>query len=135
MSLAEASKHVHHAKMTDHIMQTLATYFKNLGVPAIKGFTGVQKEIDEGLKLIPYESSVMGIKDLGDNVAQVHFFTVGTPKDLDDDIKFFYNNIKSSGFTTIYDTAPSPITTAGLQKLGAKIVQSDNPKYKFKAMV
>ena len=43
--------------------------------------------------------------------------------------------LKKQGVTTIYDTLPAPITTQMLVKLGAKVEQSDNPKYKLKATI
>jgi hypothetical protein len=96
---------------------------------------GVQKEIENGLQLIPFESSVMGLKNLGKGVAQIHFFTVGTIQDLANDIEYFYKYLKNKGINTVYDSIPAPITTQMFQKLGAKIEKSDNPKYQFKASI
>ena len=78
---------------------------------------------------------MLGYKDLGNNTAQIHFFTVGTVKDLTDDMQYFYKYLKNQGVKTIYDTLPAPITTEMLVKLGAKVVESDNPKYKLKATI
>lgn len=118
-----------------HIAKTLSTYFKNIGVSPDVGMAGVQKEVSQGLKLIPFESSVMGVKVLGNGVAQIHFFTIGTAKDLIDDMQYFVKHLKDNGIRVIYDTMPNPLTTEGLQKLGAKVMPSDNPKYKFKAQL
>jgi hypothetical protein len=115
------------------IMKVIANYFKNKGLPVAKAMAGVEQEIQNGLQLIPYESSVMGLKNLDSTTAQVHFFTIGTMKDLADDMAYFYKYLKSHGIKTIYDSIPAPITINSFQKLGAKIEQSDNPKYKFKA--
>ena len=116
-------------------MAIIGHYFQNIGLPVQQSLAGVQKEIDNGLKLIQYESSVMGYKDLGNGTAQIHFFTNGTIKDLADDIQYFVKQLKSMGINTIYDSRPAPVTTQALQQQGAKIVPSDNPKYKFKAMI
>jgi hypothetical protein len=117
------------------IMKVIANYFQNMGIPVEKAMAGVQKEIQNGLKLIPYESSVMGVKDLGNGTAQVHFFTVGTIQSLSDDMKYFYNYLKKNGIKVIYDTAPAPVTFETLKKLGAYIEESDNPKFKMKATI
>lgn len=117
------------------IMKVIANYFRNQGIPVEPAMVGVQKEIDNGLQLIPFQSSVMGMKDLGDGVAQIHFFTVGTIKDLTDDMQYFYKYLKNKGINTVYDSVPAPSTVEMLKRLGAKVVQSDNPKYKFKAMI
>jgi len=117
------------------IMKVIANYFENAGVPAEKAMEGVKKEIANGLQLIPFESSVMGFKPLGKGVAQIHFFTVGTMQDLANDMEYFYKYLKDKGINTVYDSIPAPITVQMLQKLGAKVEQSDNPKYKFKATI
>ena len=129
--LADANKNIEQIQ----IMKVIANYFRNLGLPVEKALAGVKKEIEDGLKLVPFESSVMGMKDLGNGVAQIHFFTVGTMKDLANDMQYFYKYLKDKGINTIYDSIPSPITIEMLQKLGARVVKTDNPKYKFKAMI
>jgi hypothetical protein len=116
-------------------MKVIAHYFQNLGIPVKVGMQSLKKEISEGLNLVPYESSVMGYKPIGQGIAQIHFFTVGTVKDLADDMKYFYKYLKNKGVSTIYDTLPAPITTQVLTKLGAKVEQTDNPKFKFKATI
>jgi mannose/fructose/N-acetylgalactosamine-specific phosphotransferase system component IIB len=117
------------------IMKVIAHYFKNAGMPVDKAMEGVKKEIANGLQLIPFESSVMGFKKLGEGVAQIHFFTVGTIQDLVNDMEYFYKYLKDKGINTIYDSIPAPITAQMFQKLGAKIKESDNPKYKFMAQI
>jgi hypothetical protein len=117
------------------IMKVFQNYFENLGVDVTQGMRNLQKEIDQGLQLIPFESSVMGYKPLGGNTAQIHFFTVGTLKDLADDMRYFFKYLKDKGVRTVYDTLPAPITTKMLVELGAKLQQSDNPKYKLKASI
>jgi hypothetical protein len=116
-------------------MKVIANYFKNKGLPVEPAMAGVQKEIENGLQLIPFESSVMGFKPLGKGVAQIHFFTVGSIKDLANDMQYFYKYLKNKGITTVYDSIPAPITIQMFQQLGAKVMQSDNPKYKFKAQI
>jgi hypothetical protein len=117
------------------IMKVIANYFKNKGLPVEPALEGVKKEIANGLQLIPFESSVMGFKELGQGTAQIHFFTVGTMQDLANDMEYFYKYLKDNGINTVYDSIPAPITTQMFQKLGARIEDSDNPKYKFKATI
>lgn len=117
------------------IMKVIANYFKNKGLPVEPALEGVKKEMQNGLELIPFESSVMGFKPLGKSVAQIHFFTVGTIQDLANDMQYFYEYLKDNGITTVYDSIPAPITTQIFEQLGAKIEKSDNPKYQFKAKI
>jgi hypothetical protein len=129
--LASANKQIERTQ----IMKVFEHYFKNLGVDVNKGMNDLQKEIAQGLQLIPFESSVMGFKPLDGTTAQIHFFTVGTLKALTDDMQYFFKYLKNKGIRTIYDTLPAPITVQMLVKLGAKVEQSDNPKYKLKATI
>jgi hypothetical protein len=117
------------------IMKVFQHYFENLGVDVTEGMRNLQKEINQGLQLIPFESSVMGYKPLGSGTAQIHFFTVGTLKDLANDMRYFFKYLKDKGVRTVYDTLPAPITTQMLVELGANLQQSDNPKYKLKASI
>jgi hypothetical protein len=117
------------------IKKVFEHYFKNMGADVNQGMKDLQKQIDNGLELIPFESSVMGYKPLGNNVAQIHFFTVGTMQDLANDMQYFYKYLKDQGVTTVYDSLPAPITTQMMVKLGAKVEDSDNPKYRFKATI
>ena len=117
------------------IKKVFEHYFKNMGADVNQGMKDLQKQIDNGLELIPFESSVLGYKPLGNNVAQIHFFTVGTMQDLANDMQYFYKYLKDQGVTTVYDSIPAPITTQMMVKLGAKVEESDNPKYKFKATI
>jgi hypothetical protein len=117
------------------IKKVFEHYFKNMGADVNQGMKDLQKQIDNGLELIPFESSVLGYKPLGNNVAQIHFFTVGTMQDLANDMQYFYKYLKDQGVTTVYDSLPAPITTEMMVKLGAKVEDSDNPKYRFKATI
>ena len=117
------------------IIKVIANYFQNNGIPVDAALKGVQKEMQNGLQLIPFESSVMGFKPLGKGVAQIHFFTVGTMQDLANDMRYFFKYLKDNGINTVYDSIPAPITADMLQKLGAQPEKSDNPKYKYKARI
>jgi hypothetical protein len=117
------------------VMKVIANYFKNKGLPVEPAMAGVQKEIENGLQLIPFESSVMGFKPIGNDTAQIHFFTVGTMQDLANDMKYFYKYLKDNGIKIVYDSIPAPITTEIFDRLGATIVKSDKPEFKFKATI
>jgi hypothetical protein len=117
------------------VMKVIANYFKNKGLPVEPAMAGVQKEIENGLQLIPFESSVMGFKPIGNGTAQIHFFTVGTMQDLANDMQYFYKYLKDNKINTVYDSIPAPITTEIFDRLGATIVKSDKPEFKFKATI
>jgi hypothetical protein len=120
---------------TEKIAKILENYFNNRGIPLELGMQNVRNEVKQGLKLVPFEDSVMGYKVLKPGVAQVHFFTIATVQDLSNDIQYFLRELKKAGVSTIYDTEPAPVTTTTLRESGARIEQSDNPKYKLKATI
>jgi len=120
---------------TNKIAQILGNYFSNRGIPMDVGMQSVKKEVSEGLKLVPFEDSVMGYKMLKPGVAQVHFFTIATVQELSNDIQYFIKELKKVGVRTIYDSEPAPVTTTTLKETGARIEESDIPKYKFKATI
>jgi hypothetical protein len=115
------------------VTKVIMHYFQNRGVPLAQAMQGVQKELAQGLKLIPYKNSVMGLKMLSQDVAQIHFFTTDTADQLDADIRFFVSQLKQAGIHTVYDSVMDPLMAQALAKDGVQIVQPDNPKYKFKA--
>lgn len=115
------------------VTRVIMHYFQNRGIPLNVGMQAVQKQLAEGLKLIPYKNSVMGLKMLSRDVAQIHFFTTDTADQLDADIRFFVDKLKEAGVRTVYDSEMDPLMAQALTKDGAQIMQSDNPKYKFKA--
>jgi hypothetical protein len=117
------------------IKKVFEHYFKNMGADVNQGMKDLEKQISQGLQLIPFESSVLGYKPLKNGVAQIHFFTVGTMQDLANDMKYFYKYLKDQGVKTVYDTLAAPITTQMMAKLGAKEEKSDNPKYQYKASI
>jgi len=68
--LAQANKVIEQTQ----IMKVFENYFKNLGVDVSKGMQALKKEIAQGLQLIPYESSVMGYKQLDKTTAILFSF-------------------------------------------------------------
>jgi hypothetical protein len=120
---------------TGKVAKILENYFNNRQIPLDVGMQSVKKEVSEGLKLLPFEDSVMGYKVLGPGVAQVHFFTIGSVQELSNDIQYFVKELKKVGIRTVYDTEPAPVTTTTLKETGARIEESDIPKYKFKATI
>lgn len=129
--IASANKSI----KTKKVAEVLGNYFDNRGIPLDVGMKSVQEEVNQGLKLVSFEDSVMGYKQLDPGVAQVHFFTIATPQELSNDIQYFVSELKKAGFSTLYDTEPAPVTTTTLKESGARVEQSDIPKYKLKAII
>jgi hypothetical protein len=129
--LAAASRSLQEGKIT----KIISNYFQNRGIPLKVGMAELEKQVKEGLKFIQFENSVMAYKMLGEEMAQIHFFTIDTIDQLANDMQFFIAELKNMGIKTVYDTEPAPVTTESFKRYGGKIQQSDNPKYKFKATI
>lgn len=129
--IASANKSI----KTEKVAKILENYFNNRGIPLDVGMQGVRDEVKQGLKLVPFEDSVMGYKMIKPATAQVHFFTIATPQELSNDIQYFVAELKKVGVNTIYDSEPAPVTTTTLRESGARLEQSDIPKFKLKATI
>jgi hypothetical protein len=114
-------------------LKILTNYFQNRGIPLQQGMAAVQKELDEGLQLLQYKNSILAIKDLGQGVAQIHFFTLDTEAQLKEDIKHFINLMRKAGIHTIYDRDADPVFMQAAQEFGAQPQQSDNQQFKMMA--
>jgi hypothetical protein len=114
-------------------IKILTNYFQTRGIPLQQGLAAVQKELSQGLRLMQYGNSVLAIKDLGQGVAQIHFFTVDTEGQLKEDIKHFVDLMRKAGIHTIYDKDADPVFMQAAKEFGVDVQQSDNPQFKLKA--
>ena len=80
-----------------------------------------------------FQNSILAIKNLGNGVAQIHFFTTDTHEQLVQDIKHFIDLMRKAGIHTIYDKDQDPVFMQAAQEFGAQPQQSDNPQFKMMA--
>ena len=114
-------------------LKILTNYFQNRGIPIPQGMAAVQKEISEGLQLLQFRQSIMAIKEMGQGVAQIHFFTLDTQEQLSKDVKHFINLLRKAGIHTIYDKDADPVFMQAAQPMGVTAQQSDQPQFKLMA--
>jgi hypothetical protein len=120
-------------KPTASALKILSSYFQNRGIPLQQGYAKVQQELGEGVRLLQFKNSILAIKNLGDGVAQIHFFTLDTAIQLKQDIKHFIDLMRKAGIHTIYDKDADPIFMQSAQEFGAQPRPSDNPQFKLMA--
>jgi len=120
-------------KPSESALKILTNYFQNRGIPLQQGYAAVQKELGEGLKLLQFQNSILAIKNLGNGVAQIHFFTTDVEAKLKEDIKHFINLLRKGGIHTVYDKDADPVFMQAAQEFGAQPQQSDNPQFKMMA--
>lgn len=109
--------------------------FKLRGIPAEVGLSGALAELKAGLKMYRKGNTIMAVKKLSPNTAQMHFFTMDKEEAFKEYIAFWIQEFKKLGGQVIYDTAADPHIIRALQAIGAQIQPSDVPKFKMKAMV
>jgi hypothetical protein len=117
------------------VTRIIMHYFQNRGISPQQGMAAVQKELAQGLKLIPHRQSVMGLQMISQDTAKVHFFTIGTESQFDADVKFFASELQNAGINTLYDSEQDPMTARALEAVGYTISKSDNPQFKIKATI
>jgi len=120
---------------TNSTAYILKKYFADHNVPVQKAMKAVLLGLQQGVKLMRYKDTVMAYKILSQNIAQFHFFTEDNPHNFDISVHHFLNFLRSKGIKVIYDAESDSSLTKALQMSGARILPSDIPKYKTKAMI
>jgi len=120
-------------KPSTSALKILTSYFQNRGIPLQQGYAAVQKELGQGLKLLQFKNSLLAIKDLGQGMAQIHFFTTDIQQQLKQDIKHFIDLMRKAGIHTVYDKDADPVFMQAAKEFGAQPQQSDNPQFKMMA--
>jgi hypothetical protein len=109
--------------------------FKLRGIDPKLGLTAALAELKAGLKMYRKGNTIMAVKKLSPNTAQMHFFTVDKEEVFRECIAFWIQEFKKLGGQVIYDTVADPHIIRALQAIGAQIEPSDVPKFKMKATV
>lgn len=115
--------------------QILLRDFKLRGIDPKIGLTGALAELKAGLKMYRKGDTIMAVKKLSPNTAQMHFFTMDKEEAFRQYVSFWVQEFKRLGGQVIYDTVADPHIIRALQSVGAQIQPSDIPKFKMKATV
>jgi hypothetical protein len=115
--------------------QILLKDFKLRGIDPKIGLTGALAELKAGLKMYRKGNTIMAVKKLSPNAAQMHFFTMDKEEAFRQYITFWIQEFKKLGGQVIYDTVADPHIIRALQAVGARVQPSDVSKFKMKAMV
>ena len=121
------------SKITDEAI--LIHDFKLRGIDPKVALTGALAELKAGLKMYRKGNTIMAVKKLSPNIAQMHFFTMDKEEDFRQHINFWIQEFKKLGGQVIYDTVADPHIIRALQASGAQVQPSDIPKFKMKATV
>ena len=115
--------------------QILLHDFKLRGIDPKIGLTAALQELKSGLKMYRKGNSIVAVKKLDPNTAQMHFFTLDKEEEFRHWVKFWVDEFRKLGGRVIYDTVADPHIIRALQAIGAHIQPSNTPKFKMMAMV
>jgi len=93
----------------------------------------IQKQVGH---LVQHGDSLLFLVNIGNNAAEINFFTADTPNKIKSAMKYFIGQVKNSGFKKVYGEDGGPVlekTLPLLNKLGLKVQKSDKPHYLWMA--
>jgi hypothetical protein len=85
--------------------------------------------------LIQSGDSVLVVKMISKDVAELHLFTVEPIRTLIESIKEFISQIKQSGIEIVYGNADNEMILKILESAGVLVTESDREGYNWKANV
>lgn len=109
--------------------------FKLHGISPKVGLVAALQLIHTGTKMYRKDNTIFAVKKLDPQTAQIHFFTMDTMANFEALVKEWLDALRQSGCKVIYDTVADQHIAVALQSAGAQVQQSDNPKFKLKALI
>ena len=85
--------------------------------------------------LLQENDSVLILIKLPQGAVELHLFTADSPLTLSHSLSGFIKKIRASDIKKVYGSAEVPQLLKLLQRLDVEVQQSDDPKYKWMALV
>ena len=111
----------------------LNAYFDSANISPEQGEKLVQAAVNGGSKFDREGNTVMAIKQLPPNAAQVYFFSVDKPEAFARSMVKLVTPLKQSGIQVLYMNKVDPAIVNAMQMTGIRTQQSDRPEYKVMA--
>ena len=111
----------------------IRTYLLHLGVKQEQVPSVIQAVVKDGAKFTRIGNTMMSVKPLGQNAAQVYFYTVSKMPEFMADVKGFIDKLKQSGISVIYMNKEDQDIMQAIQAAGISVQQSDRPEFKVMA--
>jgi hypothetical protein len=108
-------------------------YFDSANIPPDQGEKLVQAAVNGGSKFAREGNTVMAIKQLPPNAAQVYFFSVDKPEAFAQAMVKLVTPLKQSGIQVLYMNKVDPAIVNAMQTAGIRTQQSNRPEYKVMA--
>lgn len=84
--------------------------------------------------LLKSGNSVLFLKRIAPGEAELHLFTVDTPRALVTALKDFVAKVRASDLKKVYGKADTPQIVEALKMVGVQVRASDKPKYNWMAL-
>ena len=111
----------------------IRTYLVHLGMKPEQVPQMIQAVVKDGAKFTRVGNTMMSMKPISQNAAQVYFYTVSKMPEFMDDVKGFIDKLKQSGISVIYMNKEDQDIMQAIQAAGASVQQSDRPEFKVMA--
>lgn len=100
--------------------------------PVLKWMGSLLKSKDA--LLLKYGDSVLFLKRIGAGEAELHLFTVDSPRALVSALKDFVAKVRASDLKKVYGKADNQQIVQALKMVGVQVSDSDKPKYNWMAL-
>ena len=114
------------------IIRTYLTYF---GVKPEQVPQMIQAVVKDGAKFTRVGNTMMSMKPISQNAAQVYFFSVDRPEAFAQSMVRLIAPLKESGVQVLYMNKVDPTIVKTMQDVGIQTQQSDRPEYKVMAAI
>ena len=111
----------------------IRTYLVHLGMKPEQVPQMIQAVVKDGAKFTRVGNTMMSMKPISQNAAQVYFYTVSKMPEFMDEVKSFIDKLKQSGISVIYMNKEDRDIMQAIQAAGASVQQSDRPEFKIMA--
>jgi len=116
--------------------EIIAAEAKNRGLNVDKVFLYVNDLLSKkAATLVQKNNSVLLIKILDDNTAELHLFTQDNPTTLAKSLVFFIKTLRQTKFRAVYGMANNQQIIELLKRLDVDVMPSDKPEYNWMATI
>lgn len=111
----------------------IRTYLMHFGVKPEQVVQLIQAAVKDGAKFFRIGNTMMSVKIISQNAAQIYFYTVSKMPDFMAEVKEFLDKLKKHGISVVYMNKQDNDIMSAMQASGATVQQSDKPEFKVMA--
>ena len=116
-----------------HEVDILNDYFQKANISPEQGLQLVAAAVKGGSSFKRSGDTLMAVKPLPPNAAQVYFFSVEAPNVFAKEAAALLTPLKQAGVRVVYMNKVDPTIVKALQAIGVSTQQSDRPEFKIMA--